>query len=1695
MKKVLFKRIISTMVTIAMLITMVPATFASVEQFVDFPTGWSKEAMTFSVDNGLINGKSATKIEPRANLTRAEMATIINRAFGAEVTCDISQYTDVKTNDWFYTEMQKAVNMQTFQGDGDGTLRPNDSITREEVMTVIARAIVLESNDYSSINKFSDSSSISSWAKPFVSALIAGGYVDGYEDGTVRPGAKITREEFAQLMYNIFKTYITVSGTYNSVTNSDCVMINEGGVTLSDVTIDGDLVLGDGVSTDKIFLTNVTIKGRLVARGGVITLKNVTTGGGVVVKNVNGVTHFNNYKTETVFKGVIEHTRTTYLRRGSGSSSGETTVAVTINHPNEGQKTIELEKGETVKDAFDKAEYTMDSFFVVDSNLYTVKWYIDDADVVSGSKIDKSCTITYKLYGEVKFWHNGKVLDEKLFLADSKTYEYKITSLATPPVEEGFLGWFDTNGTEYEVGDVTKISPLNLATDYELGDEVFDIEFYMYPENTAGCVLLGKLEGVQENSTVGYDTDNKTVSIKVKNIYRNAKPGRELWDPSVPTEIGVMYNHVEQGYIDGDYIHYIYPDLVYKDANGDWQTFTGSTFITSDMKVYAVKKYAAITLDGKLGDYVDFGSLKPVLRTPYSSTTRAMDSLKDALYLSRNSFAQILTKETEEKLYAKIAPKAKIIDNNGYILIKDYNLKISDVIAVSDVEKEIRNHIINILKNGTDAEIKELVEMIHIDTMIDSIGISALAKIIGYDVTRDEILKLENRDMLVEYIQSSLALDNSTPRNTLIANSAFIESILENDAIKAKFIDAIIENPDIAISVIESSASNKATFIDGAVENAQFINALLDNDVFKAKVISLIHNQDKEALIKLIDEDILVRNTIISELRRYDTTHNHAIEKYLEGDILFKEKIIDTINDKSNYKAIVTALKEYSYFKDAATERIKNKLNVDITDAQYNSYMTGYDADVVDADGINAEISAYIKDILDAYNPSETTGINVDINTYMNKIIDDYIENGDKDVVEFETQIDKCVVVVVTEYLENQIQDKDVIEIIDEIIINYIKKHINLSEEEWVQIGDDKLKTFITDLKQHFINEVKNTEFNDNLKSVIKGFITDSANKTVVTDLLTEYYAPISEYILANAVSDTTVNTQIHSIIKSEAKTDSTKTLISDYITNNFDYVRNDLLTDALIEEYIESEQNNTKLINLVKKKVTTDTIVKYVFDVRSDAVKLDEFVSKALEMIKKLDYYKKFINSFKRKDGVYNINKDNIHFMIAVAQAIYEYDVDGALGLLNNATINNMIDKVPQIKNTIDELFTSAKEDFLSGVEEIADKLDSDQTYSEDYKMSLGMRINIAKMLEMYYDKLQSELIERVEAKAPYYYNNNQYLREFVSINVFDMMIDYDSSKDESAIGGDNSGYHIRPFMEYYDTLYNNLLLFDKAVLWYGGHGHTPPITEGELKAIREDILADIVKAIDKLQSFLEDLDSGNEVVGGYTIDDIIDKVESLKNLSASSVNGMTSQITAMIDNICTILEKIDGGNVVAGGYTMDELAALCDKLEFAVEKLSDEDYEYINKKLSSAINKVATKADEIIKELDATGTILGKVSLDELFAKVDFINNIYLKYEDKIDSLIAKLASADIGGIGGSVEDNVNSEYWEDIIFGNDEYNRFNLDTIFDFVAPHLDDIRVDNPDNWYDKMADGYIRFVIDEYRIAPKDASITIDRYFQ
>ena len=106
------KRILAMILAVASCLSLaVSASAASTARkatdFRDFDkSAWYAEAVSAAVDNGLLYGKSATIIDPNGDMTRAEMAAIINRSFGCYVKADISKYTDVSKSKWYY---QRAV--------------------------------------------------------------------------------------------------------------------------------------------------------------------------------------------------------------------------------------------------------------------------------------------------------------------------------------------------------------------------------------------------------------------------------------------------------------------------------------------------------------------------------------------------------------------------------------------------------------------------------------------------------------------------------------------------------------------------------------------------------------------------------------------------------------------------------------------------------------------------------------------------------------------------------------------------------------------------------------------------------------------------------------------------------------------------------------------------------------------------------------------------------------------------------------------------------------------------------------------------------------------------------------------------------------------------------------------------------------------------------------------------------------------------------------------------------------------------------------------------------------------------------------------------------------------------------------------------------------------------------------------------
>ena len=231
-------------------------------------SAWYAEAVSAAVDNGLLYGKSANVLDPNGDMTRAEMAAIINRSFGCYKTADISQYEDVSKSKWYYKDVALAVQMGTYNGRSSSSMAPDAPISRQEAMTVVARALELDYDAYAKtdLSAFSDRDKISAWALPYVRSMVGAGYIHG-RGKILAPLDNITRSEFAQIFFNIIGTYIVSKGTYDKDIKGS-VLIRTDDVELKNLTVDGDLIIGCGAADGKITLDNVTVKGRLLVWGG-----------------------------------------------------------------------------------------------------------------------------------------------------------------------------------------------------------------------------------------------------------------------------------------------------------------------------------------------------------------------------------------------------------------------------------------------------------------------------------------------------------------------------------------------------------------------------------------------------------------------------------------------------------------------------------------------------------------------------------------------------------------------------------------------------------------------------------------------------------------------------------------------------------------------------------------------------------------------------------------------------------------------------------------------------------------------------------------------------------------------------------------------------------------------------------------------------------------------------------------------------------------------------------------------------------------------------------------------------------------------------------------------------------------------------------------------------------------------------------
>lgn len=444
------KRLIGLLLAVAMLVSMVPISFANdTAKFSDFPTGWSKAAMTAAVNNGLLNGFEDGKIHPEANVTRAQFAAIISRAFGAKTKANISAYSDVSTQAWYYSDIAKAVKMGALNGKSATQMDPDASITRQEVFTALARILVLSDKDTSSLDKFNDKGEIASWAVNHMAALTERGYVNGDPEGNVNPQAVISREEFAQLMHNAIRTYITKAGTYTDDLDG-IVVVRVGDVTLKGLKNSSDLVIGDGAGEGKIFIESVDIEKRLLARGGTIKVSKSTLGDFVVVNNVNGVTKFENYRDEKFFKGIVENTTAKFLTRGGGGTPDIVYTLTLKNEDGSDYCTVTVRNGIVTGYIGDptKDYYTFDGWYDSGDNKITNFATVTATQELTAKFTPVPYDVTFESEDGVPDFHwTGAYVAPTSFTVEDFTLP--ASDKVAAPLGYIFAGW-SYNGTQIE---------------------------------------------------------------------------------------------------------------------------------------------------------------------------------------------------------------------------------------------------------------------------------------------------------------------------------------------------------------------------------------------------------------------------------------------------------------------------------------------------------------------------------------------------------------------------------------------------------------------------------------------------------------------------------------------------------------------------------------------------------------------------------------------------------------------------------------------------------------------------------------------------------------------------------------------------------------------------------------------------------------------------------------------------------------------------------------------------------------------------------------------------------------------------------------------------------------------------------------------------------------------------------------------
>ncbi|MCF2618046.1 S-layer homology domain-containing protein [Oscillibacter valericigenes] len=250
----------------------VPSAFAAEGTYSDTQGHWAEEAIERWSEYGIVEGNNG-RFNPNASLTRAQMAKVLANTLGLTETA-ANPFSDVSENDWFAPYVLRCYAAGVMMGD-NGKANPNATITRQQAMVMLCRALGIAPVNNPDLSAFTDSGKVGAWAAPYVAAMVESGIVGGIGNGQLAPGGNLSRAALMAILDRSVVQYINAPGTYELVNKDGIILVAAGKVTLTGKT-SADILVTPAADGSTLTFDKATVTGSITvqADNAKITSKN-----------------------------------------------------------------------------------------------------------------------------------------------------------------------------------------------------------------------------------------------------------------------------------------------------------------------------------------------------------------------------------------------------------------------------------------------------------------------------------------------------------------------------------------------------------------------------------------------------------------------------------------------------------------------------------------------------------------------------------------------------------------------------------------------------------------------------------------------------------------------------------------------------------------------------------------------------------------------------------------------------------------------------------------------------------------------------------------------------------------------------------------------------------------------------------------------------------------------------------------------------------------------------------------------------------------------------------------------------------------------------------------------------------------------------------------------------------------------------